>query len=345
MKTKYSPQYYSRMKQGTLNSAKAVVPVLFEMIQPKSVIDVGCGTGAWLAEFKRHGASDILGIDGPYVPVDQLQIDTSEFLAADLTQPLRVRGQFDLAISLEVAEHLSAAQSDDFVAQLTKLAPAVLFSAAIPHQGGEHHINEQWPAYWVERFALRGFTALDPFRRVLWERADVEWWYAQNLLLFVHKDHASNVPCLANLISSDSSTIPAYIHPRNYLHHAWQNRVLQVAVDLATTTRAGDVIVIADDDRFGQLYLPGRVVRPFTEQNGAYFGPPQSDRHAIQELQRELASGAVYFAIGWPAFWWLNYYKQFAKYLDQQHFTVLRNDRVIMYRLKEENSVPVPAVF
>ncbi|HJQ79638.1 MAG TPA: class I SAM-dependent methyltransferase [Lacipirellulaceae bacterium] len=333
MKTEYSPQYYHRLKSGSHNSAKAVVPVVFQLIKPHSVVDVGCGTGAWLAEFERQGVPDILGVDGAHIPVDQLEIDPGSFLAADFTQPLRLRGQFDLAVSLEVAEHLKPAQSEQFVETLTNLAPVVLFSAAIPYQGGEHHVNEQWPAFWVERFAAHNYIALDPFRRWLWERSDVDWWYAQNLLLFVRQDHVSKFPRLSGLIESDSSVIQTYIHPRNYLNHAWQNLVLRVSVDLATTTRPGDVIVLVDEDRFGALYLPGRIVRPFIERDGIYYGPPQNDAEAIQELDRMQADGASYLAIGWPAFWWLSHYKRFAKHLEDHFFTVLRNEQVVMYRL------------
>ncbi len=335
MKTDYSPQYYSRLKSGSRNSAMAVVPVVFQLIQPRSVVDVGCGTGAWLAEFERQGVQDILGVDGPHIPVEQLEIDPGSFLAADFIQPLRFRGQFDLAMSLEVAEHLKPAQSEQFIESLTNLAPVVLFSAAIPYQGGEHHLNEQWPVYWVERFAARDYVALDPFRSWLWERSDVDWWYAQNLLLFVRHDHASKLPRLSGLIQSDSATIPTYIHPRNYLNHAWQNLVLRVAVDLATTTRPGDVIVLVDEDRFGALYLPGRMIRPFIERDGTYFGPPQNDDEAIREIEHMIADGASHLAVGWPAFWWLTHYKSFAKYLEERYFTVLRNERVVMYRLNE----------
>ena len=185
MKTEYSPEYYNRLKSGSRDSAKAIVPVVFDLLRPRSVIDLGCGTGSWLAEFKRQGVADVVGVDGPHIPANQLEIHAREFVAADFSEPLRLRGYFDVALSLEVAEHLNPAQSDEFIDTLTRLAPAVLFSAAIPYQGGEHHVNEQWPAYWVERFAARGFIALDPFRRWLWARSDVDWWYAQNLLLFV----------------------------------------------------------------------------------------------------------------------------------------------------------------
>jgi SAM-dependent methyltransferase len=333
MKTEYSPEYYNRLKSGSRNSAKAIVPVVFDVLQPRSVIDLGCGTGSWLAEFKRQGVADVVGVDGPHIPANQLEIHAREFVAADFSEPLRLRRNFDLALSLEVAEHLNPAQSDEFIDTLTRLAPVVLFSAAIPYQGGEHHVNEQWPAYWVERFAARGFIALDPFRRWLWARSDVDWWYAQNLLLFVGRDHVSKLPRLASLIQPESAEIQTYIHPRNYLNHAWQNRVLRVSVDLATTTRPGDVIVLVDEDRFGPLYLPGRMVRPFIERAGIYFGPPQNDMEAIRELERMKSDGASYFAVGWPAFWWLKHYKRFAKYLEAHYFTALRNDHVVMYRL------------
>jgi SAM-dependent methyltransferase len=331
MKLDYSPQYYSRLKNGACDSAKAVVPVVLELVRPKSVIDIGCGTGAWLAEFKRRGVADTLGVDGPHLSIDQLEIDPRDFLSADLTLPLRLHSYFDLAVSLEVAEHLGEEQANQFVETLTRLAPVVLFSAAIPYQGGEHHINEQWPAYWAERFDAQNFIALDPFRRLLWERPEVDWWYAQNLVLFVRRDHIVRFPWIS---TSVERRIPTYIHPRNYLNHAWQNRVLHVAVDIATATCHGDTIVVADEDRFGSLYLPGRTVRPIIEREGAYFGPPRDDADAVSELNRMKVEGAGYLAIGWPAFWWLKYYKGFVTYLEERHPAVLRNEHVIIYRLE-----------
>ena len=333
MKTEYTAQYYARLSRGSRTSAAAVVPLVLELIQPTSVVDVGCGIGAWLAEFKRHGVSEVLGVDGSHVPESQLEIEPAEFLTADLSQPLQLERTYDLAMSLEVAEHLEPAQADQFVESLTQLAPVILFSAAVPFQGGEHHVNEQWPAYWAERFEARGFVALDALRSSLWDRPEVDWWYAQNLLLFVRRDDLGRYPRLAEVIPSDAANIPSFIHPRNYLHHTWQNRVLRVAVDIATTTRPGDVIVLADDDRFGELYLPGRTVRPFVERDGIYFGPPSDDAEAIRELNRKKREGASYLAIGWPAFWWLNHYKKFAAHLETHHFSVLRNEHILMYRL------------
>lgn len=330
MKLDYSSDYYSRLKGGAGESAKVVVPTVVELVRPRSVIDLGCGTGAWLAEFQRHGVQDILGIDGPHVAVRQLEIDPRDFVAADLTEPLRLRSYFDLAMSLEVAEHLEENQADEFVATLTRLAPVVLFSAAIPYQGGVHHLNEQWPDYWAERFEAHNFVALDPFRRLIWKRADVEWWYAQNLVLFVRRDHIAKFPWIQETVERG---IPTYVHPGNYLQQTWQNRVLHVAVDIATVSCPGDTFVLADEDRFGAVYLPERRVRPIVERNGVYFGPPKDDAEAISEIERLRDEGASYLAIGWPAFWWLKHYKRLAKYLEEQHYTLLQNDNVIIYRL------------
>lgn len=327
----YSPQYYRRLNEGSRRSARAIVPVVFELVHPKSVVDVGCGTGAWLAEFERRGVTDILGIDGPHMPVDQLEISPNQFIAADLTQPLRLRSNFDLAMSLEVAEHLEPEIADHFVDSLTRLAPIVLFSAAIPFQGGEHHLNEQWPTYWAERFDKRDYAALDPFRRLLWERSEIDWWYAQNIVLFVRRDYTLRIPEIEEIVERG---VPTFVHPDNYLKQAWQNRVLRVSVDLATETNAGDVIVLADEDRFGPLYLPGRHLRPFIDREGTYHGPPSDGAEAVAELERMRTEDANYLAVGWPAFWWLKHYEELANWLQQNHALVLQNENLILFRLQ-----------
>src|SRR5262249_53581130 len=133
MKLDYSPQYYRRLKAGGSDSAKAVVPAVGGLIHPTRVVDLGLGTGEWLAEFKRRGVADIVGVDTAQVPIDELEINPEEFIATDLMEPLPLKIYFDLAMSLEVAEHLPPEKSEQFVETLTHLAPVVLFSAAVPH--------------------------------------------------------------------------------------------------------------------------------------------------------------------------------------------------------------------
>jgi 2-polyprenyl-3-methyl-5-hydroxy-6-metoxy-1,4-benzoquinol methylase len=152
----YTNDYYDALREGARRSARVVVPLVLGLVPARSVIDVGCGRGTWLAVFRAHGVEEVRGVDGDYVDRGRLEIPADRFEAHDLTRPLRPAGRFDLAVSLEVAEHLPAEAADAFVGSLTLLAPVVLFSAAAPYQGGEGHVNERWPAYWAGRFAARG---------------------------------------------------------------------------------------------------------------------------------------------------------------------------------------------
>ena len=131
------------------------------------------------------GVTDVIGIDGGHVDQALLLIPEPQFRSHDLESDIDLGRTFDLAMSLEVAEHLAPERADGFVALLTRLASVVLFSAAVPGQGGEHHVNEQWQDYWAGSFASRGYQLIDALRHKLWTVADVEPWYAQNMLLFV----------------------------------------------------------------------------------------------------------------------------------------------------------------
>ena len=192
----YTPHYYKHQTDGSYRSAKIIVPLVLEYLQPRSVVDFGCGVGNWLAAFQENGVTEVVGLDGDYVDRSQLRIDLKAFVPTDLTLPVQNPRRFDLAMTVDVAEHLPDALADQFVSSLTDAAPVVLFSAAVPHQGGTHHINEQWPDYWVTKFAAQGYEVIDPIRRRIWKNNDVEWWYRQNVLLFVKTSEISHYPAL-----------------------------------------------------------------------------------------------------------------------------------------------------
>lgn len=161
MTTPYSQAYYAKCIDVSGRSARRVVPHVMRLLAPASVIDLGCGMGTWLRAFADAGVDTILRIDGDHVTPAHMQIEPGRFVARDLTRPLDlpqdVPQRFDLAVCLEVAEHLPSKRAAGFVATLTAVAGAVLFSAAVPHQGGTGHVNEQWPEYWAQLFAARGF--------------------------------------------------------------------------------------------------------------------------------------------------------------------------------------------
>ena len=161
MSQPYTADFFADHRDGARRSARVVVPLVLELVRARSVVDVGCGDGTWLSVFREHGVEDVRGIDGDYVDRAELQIPRERFHPHDLTRPLELGHTFDLAVSLEVAEHLPPESADDFVTSLTRHAPIVLFSAAAPYQGGQNHVNEQWPAYWAARFA-----SADTFRSI-----------------------------------------------------------------------------------------------------------------------------------------------------------------------------------
>jgi SAM-dependent methyltransferase len=183
----------------------------------RSVIDVGCGRGTWLAVFAEHGTADIHGVDGDYVDRGGLEVSPERFRAHNLTEPLHVDRTFDLAVSLEVAEHLPGEAAPALVASLTRLAPVVVFSAAAPYQGGQNHVNEQWPAYWAEQFGRHDFLPVDCLRRRIWANSDVDWWYAQNAFLYVRRDRLEADPVLKREYEVAGPVALPLVHPRRFV--------------------------------------------------------------------------------------------------------------------------------
>ncbi len=180
----YSSTFFAFQQGGSINSAGVIVPLVLNLFKITSVVDVGCGVGGWLEEFARGGINDYLGIDGAYVPAEMLKIPARTFRAEDLARLTNVGRTFDLACSLEVAEHLPESCAEQFVGMLVKSAPVVLFSAAVPRQGGTAHVNEQWVSYWAEKFKCRGYVAVDCIRPAIYGNPQVDWWYRQNVLIF-----------------------------------------------------------------------------------------------------------------------------------------------------------------
>ena len=211
MSNAYTQRYFGNFQSTSRSSAEVVVPQLMQWFSPASVIDLGCGVGQWLAAFAAAGVRDIRGVDGNYVDRAQLAIGPSEFTAHDLAQPYRPERRYDLAMSVEVAEHLEPAQGAALVGALVEAADVILFSAAAPHQAGVRHINCQWPAYWSRLFQAHGFAAIDAIRPRIWNDARVDWWYRQNVLLYVRENRLPQWPFLAPYRTDEPL---ALVHPK-----------------------------------------------------------------------------------------------------------------------------------
>lgn len=197
---------------------KEVVPLIMELVKPSSVVDVGCGLGTWLKEFLNYGVESILGIDGVYVERKKMKIPEKFFLAKNLDEPLNIIRKYDLVISLEVAEHLKESSAEKFIETLTKLGDTILFSAAIKAQGGQNHINEQNPKYWINKFNQNGYDLYDILRPIFWNNKNVDWWYRQNMMIFT-----KNKIIASKLENLDSFFGQNLVHPVLF-----QNRSLEL---------------------------------------------------------------------------------------------------------------------
>lgn len=185
------------------SAAKQVLPYIFKLKPVDNVIDIGCGIGTWLSVAKELGAKEILGVDGVDLDEKDLKIPLDDFIVTNLTQPFNLNKKFDLLLCLEVAEHLPESSAEILVDSLTNHSEFILFSAAIPGQGGQNHINEQWPQYWSNLFRAKGYFPCDILSIQFWHNEEVEWWYKQNMVIYGTKETFShlNLPITEQLRS------------------------------------------------------------------------------------------------------------------------------------------------
>ena len=174
------------------DAANCLASIIYDFFKPTSIVDVGCATGLFLAAMKRLGVKSVLGIDGSWVPLVMRErfLSNEEFLAHDLETPLNLGKKFDVVVCLEVAEHLVEPSADTLIKSLLKLGEIIVFSAAIPGQDGDGHINCQWPEYWARKFRFNGYGTYDVLRPVLAQEVSVPCWYRQNVVISMRKELA-----------------------------------------------------------------------------------------------------------------------------------------------------------
>ena len=212
----YSRSTYLDRHRRTAYSANAVLSILMKRRpEIRSAVDVGCGVGTWLSVLRDQGVSEVMGVDGGWVDPDLLVIPRDCFRQIELDkEDVRMSRKYDLAISLEVGEHLPPERAERFVRSLTELSDCVLFSAAIPLQQGQGHVNEQWPSYWARLFGERGYAAHDFIRPAIWTDERIPFWYRQNILVFAAPAAFQNPP-------PDARSMPLdVVHPELYLERA-----------------------------------------------------------------------------------------------------------------------------
>ena len=190
----YDDSFFQWVDLSALRSAERVVPIVHGIVSPKSVLDVGCGRGAWLTVWRaQNGVERVLGVDG--VSPEQLSATPArDFIRnANLEAGFSVGERFDLVQCLEVAEHLSARAAPLLVKSLTLHSDVIVFSAARPGDGGEHHVNEQEPEYWRDLFEAHGLRLYDTVRRRIAGDATIDPWYRYNTFIFTKPEIAARL--------------------------------------------------------------------------------------------------------------------------------------------------------
>lgn len=190
----YDTLFYEYQRAGSARSARALLPHVINVLGIDSVLDVGCGAGGWLAAYRDLGISDHIGVDGDYVDRSMLLVDAARFLPRDIAASFDLARRFDLVQCLEVGEHVPSAASATLVDNIVKHGKRVLFSAAVPGQGGEDHINEQPYEFWRKLFAERGYRLFDFVRPRIQDNDAIEPWYRYNVLFFAHDDLTGELP-------------------------------------------------------------------------------------------------------------------------------------------------------
>lgn len=199
--------YFHSESIHSLKDPLRIVPVVMKLLSPGSVIDFGCGLGNFLYVFKENGVKDVLGIDGCWADKSLVYkyLNPKEFLEANLNEEIDLKRKFDLVICLEVAEHLSEAGTKLFIKNLINAGKVILFSAAIPNQGGQNHINEKWLSFWESQFLEHNYVIQDVLRPIFWNDPEIYWWYKQNIVLFVPRE-------MENKIEIKSTSIRDIVH-------------------------------------------------------------------------------------------------------------------------------------
>ena len=214
----YDKNYYKVITKPAVEFATKMLPFITNFIRPRSVIDVGCGEGSWLYVWKKFGVDFIAGLDGDHVDKEQMVISEEDFYPVNLEERISTDRRFDLAMTLEVAEHLTENRAESFVEDLTNLSDVVMFSAAIPAQGGENHLNEQWQSYWAKKFLHYDYICIDCLRPKIWSDKSLSQHYRQNIFIYVKHSELYRYPELQKFyLEHHDVSILDVVHPQVWL--------------------------------------------------------------------------------------------------------------------------------
>ncbi|MFA6995137.1 MAG: methyltransferase domain-containing protein [Patescibacteria group bacterium] len=185
----YDNRFFRNTIKLEASSAFEFTALVLKYYTPASLVDIGCGAGIYLKEFNKKGIKNLLGLDGSPAAGEEFLLDKHKLVIFDLAKKYKFKKKYDLALCLEVAEHLREKDADVLIETITEAADNIIFSAAVPGQGSRSigHINEQPHNYWIEKFKNKNFSYLklrtEKMRAEMKARG-VVWWIVNNLMIF-----------------------------------------------------------------------------------------------------------------------------------------------------------------
>jgi SAM-dependent methyltransferase len=123
---------------------------LWDVAQPRSVLDVGCGEGVLTSEWaERLSDGRIVGIDldDPKLRAewDKRRRPNLEYRAEEATRLSFADGEFDMATAIEVLEHVP--QPEQTLAEMARVASRWLL-VSVPREPIWRMVNMARGAYW-----------------------------------------------------------------------------------------------------------------------------------------------------------------------------------------------------
>lgn len=214
----YNENFYKDRNRDTEYAAIKILNLVLNRLprSMNSMVDVGCGVGTWLrAARTQYNFEIVVGVDGDYVPRQYLQIEEKCFMPADLenycVEKVKKWGavtKFDIAICLEVAEHIGRRNARAFIHKLCELSDIIVFSAAVPKQGGDAHINEQRLSYWVNLFGENNYQLYDLIRAEIWNDIKIPVWYRSNIVIFCNRKIDNTI-----INTENAAAVMDMVHP------------------------------------------------------------------------------------------------------------------------------------
>jgi SAM-dependent methyltransferase len=236
MSYQYDSEFFDFVNASAGKSANLFIEALSKGVfsqNVSSVIDIGCGRGVWSAEWRKRGLQDVCGVDGDYVQKSSLLIPPENFLARDISKSFDVARRFDLVQCLEVAEHVPAEHAETLVSNIVRHGDVVLFSAAIPGQGGEFHVNERPYDYWRKQFAAKGYDMYDAVRAAVVSNSEIEPWYRYNAFIFANEAGAKRLSAAASAAKLGANQAIPDVSPM-----LWRMRCFTLSLFPASVTNA-----------------------------------------------------------------------------------------------------------